>query len=120
MTAKRSFFSGGSAWIAGAIILALAINLATYAYLNSLAPTLGNTPLPVRYDAQGRPVLIGYLRNMFWMPGSGTVLFAINTLLGLVLYRYERTASYLLAVASIAIQILFLVAAISIIGLMRT
>lgn len=113
MTTKRFALSGG-------ILLALVINIATYVYLNSLANTLGNTQLPVKYDAQGHPVLIGYVQDMFWMPGSGSILLAINTLLGLVLYRSQRMASYLLFVASIAIQILFLVAAISIIGLMQT
>jgi hypothetical protein len=83
--------------------LNLAIMLLLTARLNTLPYRL-----PFRFSPAGEVLLVGSPRQLLVVAGVGTALWAINGVLGAVLYRWlgERMAAYLLWGGAVVLQLL--------------
>ena len=73
-------------------------------------------PIIIHYNVYRGVDIMDDWRQVFMLPTIGIFLFIINFILALYFYRAkERIASYLLLVATLMLQLSFLVAAISVI-----
>jgi hypothetical protein len=62
--------------------------------------------LALHFDAQGQVDRIGRRSDLFALPIVGLIVLAVNLVLGLLLYRRERTGAYLLWGSAIAVHAL--------------
>ena len=69
--------------------------------------------LPLHFDAAGNPDWWGERGHVFMIPLIGLLSLAVNTLLGALVYRYEKIVSYLLWGGTLLIQILVWIAALN-------
>jgi hypothetical protein len=72
--------------------------------------------VPLHFDAMGNPDRLGLQAQIFILPLIGLLTLLLNGALGRLVYRRERTASYLLWSGAILIQVLVWTAAIGILG----
>jgi hypothetical protein len=93
---------------------ALVINLGLFAFLCARYPRL-DVQLPLHFNSLGQPDRIGTKSELFALPIIGLIILTTNLLLGVVLYRWERAGSYLLWGTAAAAQLLFWLAAFSIV-----
>jgi Bacterial PH domain len=100
-----------TAWVL--LGVALLINLGLFAYLSARFPSL-DYQLPLHFTNQGLADRIGTKMELFALPIIGLVILGTNALVGLICYRWERAASYLLWGAAAAVQTLFWLAVFSI------
>lgn len=70
--------------------------------------------MPLHYNIYFGIDQIGSWYQIFAMPLYGLVVLAINFFLGFVLFRFEKMISYVLIGGAFAIQILILMASISV------
>ena len=94
--------------------LAIVVNAAAFGYVIWQYPALPEY-LPLHYNAQGDVDYIGDRAESFKIPGIGTVVWLVNTVLGVLLHRQERLASRLVIIAATATQLMVLAAALAII-----
>jgi hypothetical protein len=66
--------------------------------------------LPLHYDVEGRVDRIAPRSEVFALPIIGTITWALNGLIGAILYRRQRMASYLAWSGALIVQFLFLLA----------
>jgi hypothetical protein len=92
---------------------AVVINLALFGYLSARFPGL-DFQLPLHFNRLGRADRIGTKMELFALPIIGAIILGANLALGLILYRRERAGSYLLWGSAAAAQMLFWLAAFSI------
>lgn len=100
------------------LIVALIVNLGLFAYLiievNRVPPTL--PPLvPLHFDATGEADRIEPRNALYSLPQIGLVVIVGNLALGMLIYRREPLAAYLLAGTAVVIQLLLWIAAIQIV-----
>ena len=72
--------------------------------------------VPLHFDAAGHVDRLGTRAQLFVVPLIGLLTLLLNSVLGLLFYRHEQVASYLLWGGSILIQFLVWTAAIRILG----
>jgi hypothetical protein len=106
------FWTDQTAWIL--VAAAAVINLGLFAYLCARFPGL-DFQLPLHFNSLGQPDRIGTKMELFALPIIGLIILCGNLGLGLILYRRERAGSYLLWGAAAAVQVLFWLAAFSIV-----
>lgn len=94
---------------------AVTINLGLFGYLCAHFPGL-DLQLPLHFNNLGQPDRIGTKTELFALPIIGLIILGTNLILGLILYRQERAGSYLLWGAAAASQVLFWLAAVSIVA----
>jgi len=95
------------------LLLALLGNLAIFAYVSFRYPFLPPV-LPLHYNILGEIDFLGTRAETFKIPGIGTGVLLVNLALGLVLHPRERLAATLLLATSVLVQVVLLVATISI------
>lgn len=78
-------------------------------------PTLSRL-VPLHFDAAGNPDRLGPRGQIFIIPLIGLVVLLLNSVLGGLIYRRERVASYLLWGGAVLIQVLVWTAAVGILG----
>ena len=106
------FWTDRTAWaLLGA---ALVVNLGLFAALCARFPGL-DFQLPLHFNNLGQVDRIGTKMELFALPVIGLLILVANLGLGLLLYRRERAGSYLLWGAAAAVQVLFWLAAMSIV-----
>jgi hypothetical protein len=93
---------------------ALVINLGLFGFLSARFPGL-DIQLPLHFNNLGQADRIGTKMELFALPIIGLIILGTNLGLGLVLYRRERAATYLLWGSAAAAQALFWLAAFSIV-----
>lgn len=96
-------------WLLGLAFLA---GLALLGYLTSIFVGLPRS-LPIHFDAFGVPDRIADKSALLTLPTVGLAIFVINGLLGILVYRWEKVAAYLLWGSALALQICLWVAALS-------
>lgn len=106
------FWTDQTAWIL--LAAAAVINLSLFAYLCARFPGL-DFQLTLHFDSLGQPDRIGTKIELFALPIIGLIILGANLGLGLLLYKRERAGSYLLWGAAAAVQVLFWLAAFSIV-----
>ncbi|HMQ31217.1 MAG TPA: PH domain-containing protein, partial [Chloroflexaceae bacterium] len=99
--------------VRAALLAAVALNLALLGWLMTIYPGLPAT-LDLRSDAVGVAATFAPRHQILFLPLAGAALGLLNTGLGLTLYAREPVGARLLQVASAGVQILFAVAAVSI------
>lgn len=73
------------------------------------------TPLvPMHFDSNGQPDRVDPVSALYALPLIGLIVLSINVLLGALIYRRERVASYLLILAANLVQVFLWAAIISI------
>jgi hypothetical protein len=95
--------------------LAAGLNLALFGFLSLRLPHLPPV-LALHFSAAGLPDRSGPKGEVFSLPIIGLIILGANLMLGLLLYRRERAGSYLLWGAAAAVQGLFWLAALSLVG----
>jgi hypothetical protein len=106
------FWTDQTAWLL--LAAAAVINLGLFAYLSARFPGL-DFQLALHFDSLGQADRIGTKMELFTLPIIGLIILAVNLGLGLILYRRERAGSYLLWGAAGVVQVLFWLAAFSIV-----
>jgi Bacterial PH domain len=91
------------AW--GLMALGLAANLALQVYLALVFNQL-SAILPFHFDALGRPDRLGDRAEILRLPQVALLLLAIDLILGLIVYRRERLAAYLIWGGGLILQLL--------------
>lgn len=106
------FWRDRRAWmLLGAAVI---INLGLFGYLSARFPYL-DIQLPLHFNRWGQVDRIGTKIELFTLPIIGLIILGTNTALGLALYKRERAGSYLLWGAAAATQVLFWLAAFSVV-----
>lgn len=72
--------------------------------------------MPLHFDAAGVPDRFGPRGQMFIIPLIGLLAFLVNGVLGVIAYRRERVASYLLWSGTVLIQLLVWAAALGLLA----
>ncbi|MBN1137198.1 MAG: DUF1648 domain-containing protein [Anaerolineae bacterium] len=85
---------------------ALAINLALFAYLCIRFPGL-DLVLPLHFGSAGQVDRFGGKAELFALPVIGLIILGTNLVAGLLLYRWERAAAYLLWGSAAVAQLMF-------------
>ena len=98
--------------------ITLASFLATAALLGFLADVYGGLPerVPVHFGPGGQADRIAAKSSLLALPAIGVVALAVNSLLGVLLHRHERLATYLLVGMAVSVQAILWLAATSILG----
>jgi hypothetical protein len=99
--------------VRGALVAAALANLAFLGWLMSVYPGLPPL-LELRSDAAGAATTLAPRHQILFLPLAGLTLGLLNTGLGLTLYRREPVGARMLQVASVGAQVLFAVAALTI------
>lgn len=94
---------------------AIVINMALFGYLCARFPGL-DVQLPLHFNSLGQADRIAPKAELFALPIIGVIVLGTNLFLGLILYQWERAGSYLLWGAAAAAQMLFWLAAFSIVA----
>jgi hypothetical protein len=101
----------GLALLAAGILAALALT----GLLCFRFPTLSRL-VPLHFNVAGTPDRLGPRGQIFIIPFIGLLALVLNGVLGGLIYRYERMASYLLWGGAVLIQVLVWTAAVGILG----
>ena len=97
------------------LVLGLLLNLALFAYVGWRFRALPQS-LPLHFDILGQPDRFGVRSEIFKLPAIGLLLLVLNSLLGLIIYRWEKLGAYLLLGVTSVVQVLFWLAALNIMG----
>lgn len=92
--------------------LAFLTGLAQLGYLSSIFVDLPRS-LPIHFDAFGLPDRIADKSTLLTLPTLGLAALALNGVLGILVYRWEKVAAYLLWGSGLALQLCLWVAAIT-------
>lgn len=95
------------------LIVAGVINLCLFGYMCARFPGV-DPQLPLHFNILGQADRIGTKMELFSLPIIGLIILGTNLVLGLVLYGRERAGSYLLWGGAAVAQVLFWLAAFSI------
>jgi hypothetical protein len=95
------------------LLVAALLNLALFGWLMSIYPDLP-TLIDLRRDATGALAALSPRHQILFLPLAGLVSGLINLGLGIALYARTTTGARLLQVGSAVVQVLFLVAALTI------
>jgi hypothetical protein len=109
-------FRDGFLW--ALVIIALVVNLGLFAYLLfefTRVPAILPPLVPLHFDINGDPDRIESRDALFTLAQIGLIVIIGNLGLGMLMYRRERLAAYLLTATAIVIQLLLWFAAIQII-----
>jgi hypothetical protein len=87
-----------------ALAVSLLANLALYAFLWQVTPTLPEV-MPLHYDALGVVDQLGRPAELFRLPLIGSLVLAVDALLAAVLHGRERPAAHVLAWGALAVQV---------------
>lgn len=102
-------------WLALGLAGAGAVaNALLFAYVSLQYPRLPEI-VPLLSEA-GQVKLIGSKAELFELPVIGLTVLVANTILGFVLHRWERPATYALGALALLVQVLFWVAVIGLVG----
>jgi len=101
----------GLALLAGGFLAVLALT----GLLCFRFPTLPRF-VPLHFDAMGNPDRLGRQAQIFILPLIGLLAMLLNGALGVLTYRRQRVASYLLWGGTILVQVLVWTAALGILG----
>lgn len=96
-----------------ALALALLLNLALLGWLMTIYPGLPPL-LDMRADATGAAAALAPRHQILFLPLAAAVLGLINLGLGLSFYRREPVGAQLLQLTTVGVQILFAIAAVTI------
>lgn len=97
------------------LALGLLFNLALFAYIGWRYRALPAS-LPLHFDTLGQPDRLGVRSEIFNLPAIGLLLWLLNSLFGLVVYRWEKLGAYLLLGVTTVVQALFWLAVLNIVG----
>jgi hypothetical protein len=102
-------------WLWSILLAALLANVALFGLISG---RWGNLPerLPLHFDVQGIVDRIDSKDGLLVVPIIGALTLAVNTLLGILLHRQERLASFLLAFCALGIQSILWVATMGILA----
>lgn len=95
------------------LLVAALLNLALLGWLMSIYPDLPAL-IDLRHDATGALVALSPRHQILFLPLAGLVSGLINLGLGIALYARTTTGARLLQIGSAVVQVLFLVAALTI------
>ena len=95
------------------LALGLLLNLALFAYVGWRYRALPES-LPLHFDILGQPDRFGVRSELFKLPTIGFLLWVLNSLCGLAIYRWEKLGAYLLLGLTPVVQVLFWLAALNI------
>lgn len=95
------------------LALALLLNLALLGVLMTVFPGLPSE-IALRPDATGAAIDLVPRHQILFLPLAGAAVALLNVGLGLTFYRRERAGAQLLQLASVGLQVLFAVAALTI------
>jgi hypothetical protein len=98
---------------------AVLCNIATWSLLLWKIPQTSET-IFLHYNVYFGVDLTGGWRQLFWVPGSGTVILLVNTLVILLDAHMHRIARVMMGVLTIGFQMMLLVASVLIILLNTT
>lgn len=98
--------------------LTLLFNLLLLGWLMTLFPALPSL-LVLRADAAGEATALVPRHQILFLPLAGAALALMNLGLGLSFFRREPVGALLLQIASVGIQLLFIVAALSVLAPLR-
>lgn len=96
-----------------AVMIAVLLNLALLGWLMTLYPGLPPM-IDIRTDAVGSTAILAPRHQILFLPLAGAAVGLLNLGLGLTFYRREPAGAQLLQLASAGAQLLFIVAALSI------
>jgi hypothetical protein len=97
-----------------ALLLAFGLNLLLLGLIAARYPQLGAN-VELRYNAAGELAELRPRHQVLFLPLAAFMLSLVNTGLGLSLYMRERTGARLLQAASVLLQLLFGIAALTVI-----
>lgn len=100
--------------VRGALALAALLNLALLGWLMTLYPSLP-AMIDLRADAAGVATVLSPRHQILFLPLAGAALGLINLGLGLGFFRREPLGAQLLQFATVGVQVLFAVAALTIV-----
>jgi hypothetical protein len=101
--------------IVGLFLVALLINAALFGFLVVRFNSLPD-PLPLHFDGSGLPDRIEVKNGVVALPVIGLIVFVLNTVLGILVYRRERAATVLLVMGTLFVQVLMWLATINVAG----
>ncbi|HEY6041788.1 MAG TPA: hypothetical protein VIX58_06625 [Anaerolineae bacterium] len=107
-------------WVWPPAVVALVVNAGLLVFVWFQSNTMGEqlgiaTPLvPMHFDSNGQPDRVDPVSALYALPLIGLIVLSINVLLGALIYRRERVASYLLILAANLVQVFLWAAIISI------
>ena len=101
--------------IQGLLVFALLANFALLGLLLVRYNSLPD-PLPLHFDASGLPDRIEAKSAILALPEIGLIVIALNSLLGVMVYRRERAATVLLLVGALFVQVLMWLATLNAAG----
>lgn len=99
--------------VRSALLLALVLNLALFGWLMLMYPSLPAL-VELRANAAGTAAALRPRYQLLVLPLAGSVVGLLNAGLGLTLYGREPAGARLLQIASVVVQSLFVVAALTI------
>ncbi|MBN1955228.1 MAG: DUF1648 domain-containing protein [Anaerolineae bacterium] len=92
-------------WLGMSLLIGASIAVAVlFGYLCAQFPALPRL-LPLHFDAAGEPDRLGPQGQIFFLPLIGLIVLLANSALGMLLYRRERMAAYLLWGGAAAVQV---------------
>lgn len=92
--------------LVAAALAAFAANLAIYAYVWSVQPSLPEL-MPLHYNGAGVVDMIGRPLELFKLPIFASVILVLNVVFGVLLHRRERPGAHLLVWTALAVQLVF-------------
>ncbi len=95
------------------LALGLLLNLTLFAYIGWRYRILPES-LSLHFDILGQPDRFGVRSEIFKLPAIGLLLWVLNALFGLAIYRWEKSGAYLLLGVTTVVQVLFWLAALNI------
>jgi hypothetical protein len=99
-------------WARGLTAAGVALNLVVVGYIFARYPGLQDS-LPLRFPPLGGVIRVSDKSELLDIPKTASALFYANLALAAVVHLWERSISYLLLGTAVAIQILFVVAALT-------
>jgi len=110
---QRAAYVGWSVWgdrlMQVILLCSIAVNLLLFGILCFRFPSLP-VRLPMHYDVAGMVDRIAPREQIFALPVIGLIVWGANSLIGALLYRSERVASYLVWSGALVVQLLFFLA----------
>jgi hypothetical protein len=99
-------------WFWGTVIMVFLANIVLFALVSKVYKNLPER-IPLHFDVQGGVNRVAAKSGLLVIPGIGALVFVVNGLLGLLLHRRERLATYLLTGMALAVQVVLWLATMS-------
>jgi hypothetical protein len=90
--------------LVAALAVSLLANLALYAYLWQVTPTLPEV-MPLHYDALGVVDQLGRPAELYRLPLIGSLVLVVDALAAVALHGRERPAAHVLVWGALAVQV---------------